>query len=293
MDDETFQHASLDELRADRSRGASELARRSLELLATFARECRAADSRQLAAKLDEFAAALAATRPSMAPLQTLTRRWRSELTSTRSRALADAREHAATRAQALVTRSVRAVEEAAVRASALVGEGDTLITHSLSSTVLALFRHLARRGIRVIVTESRPLREGTSLARRLSELGIRVDYITDAQVGAFIARANLAMVGADSVLGDGAVVNKAGTYLLALAAQDQGLPFYVCCESFKVTSSLATEITLEEKDPTELGAPQLPHVTVHNVYFDITPARLVRAWITEEGLTATPPRAA
>ncbi len=75
------------------------------------------------------------------------------------------------------------------------------------------------------------------------------------------------------------------GSYLLALAARDCGVPFYVCFESFKRTSRNAEEFELEEMDPAELSPPDLPGILVRNVYFDITPARLVTAWVDENGV--------
>ena len=86
-------------------------------------------------------------------------------------------------------------------------------------------------------------------------------------------------------ILADGATVNKAGTYLLALAARDQGIPFYVCCESFKFAKEDPDKVELEEMSEVELETPDLPHVTIRNVYFDVTPPTLITGWITETGV--------
>ena len=157
-------------------------------------------------------------------------------------------------------------------------------MTHSLSSTVVELFRLLAASGggVCAIVTESRPLCEGHRLAERLSAWAVSTTLITDAQAGLFVGRADAVVVGADAVLADGGVVNKAGTYPLALLARDAGVPFYVCCESFKRRRPGLPAPEPEEMDAAELGAPELPHVTARNVYFDVTPARLLTALITE-----------
>ena len=72
---------------------------------------------------------------------------------------------------------------------------------------------------------------------------------------------------------------------MLALAAREQGVPFYVCCESFKWHEAGEPPPELEEMAPAELGVPAWPGVTVRNVYFDITPARLVSVWIDETGV--------
>ncbi len=114
---------------------------------------------------------------------------------------------------------------------------GDIVITHSFSSAVLEVFTSAKRKGgrsFKVILTESAPDFEGLALANELSALGISYEVITDAQVGLFSKEATLALVGADNVTRDGAVVNKAGTYPLALACYDNGVPFYAAAESFK-----------------------------------------------------------
>ena len=101
------------------------------------------------------------------------------------------------------------------------------------------------------------------------------------------MSQAEAVLVGADAVLADGAVVNKAGTYLLALAAQDHRLPFYVACESLKVSGEHVwrAPVALEEKEPEEVLPKSMSGVRVRNVYFDRTPAVLVTSVITEDGV--------
>ncbi len=277
------------EIRNDRARGASELARRALELLAEAARTLPVADALELWRRLLSLADDLITARPSMAPIRNLLRRWRESLPPPADSTLVVARELAAERAEALIAASRRAVAECAVHAARLLGSGRTVMTHSLSSTVMETCRLLKDDGLRMIVTESRPLGEGRRLAERLSAWRVPTTCITDAQMGLFVAQADAVLVGADSVLADGAVVNKAGTYPLALAARDQGVPFHVCCESFKWRAPDEPTPELEEMAAAELGAPDWPAVTVRNVYFDLTPARLVNAWIDETGGRRSP----
>ncbi|MFO7642418.1 MAG: translation initiation factor eIF-2B [Candidatus Competibacteraceae bacterium] len=273
---------ALAEIRDDRTHGASELARRCLSILAEAACTQPAGSVAQLREQLLALNAELARTRPSMAPIQNLLRRWREEQTLDAGMELAAARRMAAEQAETLIVASRQAVIDCAARAADLLGPGQTVMTHSLSSTVVEVCRRLGFQGLRMIVTESRPLLEGCRLAEQLSTWGVPTTFITDAQMGLFVAEADAVLVGADSVLADGALVNKAGTYLLALAARDQGIPFYVCCESFKWCSAGQPPPELEEMAPAELDAPDWPGVTVRNIYFDRTPARLVSAWIDE-----------
>lgn len=281
MTDDEFARC-LHELVEDRRHGASELARRCLEIGAGSALAAPAANGAALRRLLAERSAALVQARPTMAPIDNLLARWQTALAGAPDADLARLRETAAAAARALIEESHAAVHRAAAHAARRIGRGRTVMTHSLSSTVVELFAQLRHEGVRAIVTESRPLCEGYRLAERLSAWAVPTTLITDAQAGLFVAKADAVVVGADTLLPDGSVVNKAGTYALAAVARDQVVPFYVCCESFKRRPAGAAAPELEEMDASELGAPALPHVTGRNVYFDITPARLVSGWFTE-----------
>jgi translation initiation factor eIF-2B subunit delta len=284
---DTFElaHRGIREVASDRERGASQLARRCLEIMVDYARAHPAKDSHELADALQVLAGSLRDARPSMAALRNLVDRFLSSLPLVRDQPLELARTHVISSANKVAEESRQAVTEVSRHATALVDKGQKVITHSLSSTLLAVFRSLVGRSVRAVITESCPLREGLILAQELSRLNIDTEYITDAQMGIFAARSDLALVGADTLLRDGSIVNKAGTYLLALAAHDAGIPFYVCCESFKCADFSTDQVMLEEMSTSELSAPQLPHVHLRNVYFDITPARLITALVTEHGV--------
>ena len=278
-------------LRADHERGASQLARMALGFLAEAARDETITDPGMLRSSLEAFARELEVARPSMVTIGNLVAAWRREVAALPDDELAAMRAAFEERAQTLVARSQKAAGDAAARAAALIPSGATVLTHSLSSTVREVLGLLEGRAT-VIFSESRPRLEGYRFGQWLSAGNLRGQLITDAQLGHFAGQADVVLVGADAVLGDGSVVNKVGTYLLALAARDNDLPFYVCCESFKHTALTESEASLEEMDPLELGAPEMPGILVRNIYFDITPARLVTAWIDEDAVHESPPGA-
>src|SRR5581483_386054 len=145
-----------------------------------------------------------------------------------------------------------------------------------------------------VIVLEGRPRYEGREMARALSERGFAITLITDAQADIFLPECQGVVVGADSVLANGDVLNKAGTALLAWAARGHRIPFYVLCESLKISPkrwSAESERRgdhlemLEEKEAIEVLEQEIPGVTVRNFYFDRTPNRLVSQIISERGV--------
>jgi len=285
MDDADFRRVHRRELADDRVSGASQLARQALDSLTEFAGSCSDDEIDPLRRTLLDFAEDLQYARPNMAPIFNLVQRWADRVERLDDDDIQRFRREAATIAQDLSDASIRAVGDVADHAARLIGPGATIVTHSLSTTVQATFRALVPHGVHAIVAESRPGLEGRRQAQHLDHFGIPVAFITDAQLGHFCQQATVALVGADTLLQDGSVVNKAGTYLLALAARDTGIPFYVCCESFKQVPYGRTGFDLEELDAGELDAPRGRNITPHNVYFDITPARLVNAWINEEGV--------
>ena len=162
-----------------------------------------------------------------------------------------------------------------------------TLMTHSLSGTVLEVLGACLTQLERVIVLEGRPRYEGREVARALSKQGVAVTLITDAQADIFLPQCHAVVVGADTVLANGDVLNKAGTALLAWAAQGHKVPFYVLCEILKISPHRwSGDLSqLEEKEPEEVLEEPVPGVTVRNFYFDHTPAMLVTSVITEQGL--------
>lgn len=166
-----------------------------------------------------------------------------------------------------------------------------TIMTCSVSGTIVEVLTALKPGITRVIALEGRPRYEGREMARLLSAQGIAVTLITDAQADIFLPQCQSVVVGADSILAGGDVLNKAGTALLAWAARGHQLPLYVLCETLKISSRRWSEDRLdllEEKEPAEVLAQPIAGVSVRNFYFDRTPASLASSVITERGILDT-----
>ena len=111
-----------------------------------------------------------------------------------------------------------------------------TIMTHSLSGTVLDVLTHCLSHIDHIIVLEGRPRYEGREVAQILSQQNVSITLITDAQADIFIPQCHAIVVGADSILANGDILNKAGTALLAWAARGHKVPFYVVCETLKIS---------------------------------------------------------
>jgi len=187
---------------------------------------------------------------------------------------------------------------------AALLHDGDVVLTHcnagSLATvqygTALAPIRAAIEMGqaISVIADETRPRLQGARLtAYELQYDNIPVKVISDTSSGLLmrLGKVNKVIVGTDRVTSD-AVFNKIGTYLVALAAFDNGIPFYVAAPTSTLSLHETIEdVTIEQRDSSEvrniLGKVQIvPNgVECLNYAFDITPFRLVSGVITEDGV--------
>jgi methylthioribose-1-phosphate isomerase len=190
-----------------------------------------------------------------------------------------------------------------------LIDDGDVVLTHcnagSLATggygTALGVIRaaHESRKRIRVVATETRPYLQGARLtAWELHEEGIDVEIIPDNHVGLFCARGivNKVIVGADRIARNGDVANKIGTYMVALAAHQHDIPFYVAAplSTFDRTMKSGQQMEIEKrsgKEVTCLLGRQLTLRQIKACYygFDVTPARFISYIITEQGLLERP----
>ena len=161
-----------------------------------------------------------------------------------------------------------------------------TIMTHSLSGTILHVLKACIPPVDHLIILEGRPLYEGRTAARAFLDTSIKVTLITDAQADIFLPLCQAVVVGADSILADGGILNKSGTALLAWAASGYQIPFFVLAETLKISPQVWTRnlTLLEEKSSQEVWAQAPDGLAVRNFYFDYTPARLISQILTEQG---------
>ncbi|MGB1013320.1 MAG: S-methyl-5-thioribose-1-phosphate isomerase [Nannocystaceae bacterium] len=188
-----------------------------------------------------------------------------------------------------------------------LMPEGGTILTHCNTGalatagwgTALGVIRtaHRWGRGIDVLVDETRPVLQGARLtAWELQQAKIPARVITDSMAGALMAqgRVSAAIVGADRIARNGDVANKIGTYTVAVLCAHHNIPFYVAAPWTTIDLALASgrEIPIEERNHNEVhmhgGTRLTPEgMDACNPAFDVTPANLVTAIITERGVHA------
>jgi methylthioribose-1-phosphate isomerase len=205
-------------------------------------------------------------------------------------------REHA----EAIHRAEVERCRQMSAHAAALLGPGTRALTHcnagglatggygSAVGSLLAAWE----AGVleRVWVDETRPLLQGARLtAWELETAGIPHAVIADSAAASLMAAGEVDVIftGADRIASNGDTANKIGTYGLAVQARYHGVPFYIVAPSSTVDHATATGagIPIEERDPAEVTT----RFAARNPAFDVTPAELITAIVTEHGVHVAP----
>jgi methylthioribose-1-phosphate isomerase len=199
-------------------------------------------------------------------------------------------------RARAIHRQEVERCERMAAHAVELFPDGARVLTGALATggygTALGAIRAGWEHGriVHVWVDETRPLLQGARLtAWELEQLGIAYAVIVDAAAGALMAAGSVdcVVVGADRIAANGDTANKIGTYSLAVLARHHGIPFVVVAPTSTVDRTVAAgaAIPIEERDGSEVTA----RFRATNPAFDVTPAALIDAIVTEVGVHRPP----
>lgn len=273
----------INEIADDRMSGASSLAAKGAAALAIFAFECPAKSSDEFWEELVAVARELRQAQPAMAPLLHLADRAlraAQGLTDTGSM-----REAVRLAAEAFATELQTGTEQIARIGASLLADGVSVVTVSHSSAVLGALLNAHRDGkrLRVICPESRPLCEGRELAQRLAAAGVEASLTVDAAAPALVAQADSVLVGADGVTAQ-VVINKVGTYPLALAARANAVPLYALAGAEKFWPP-DVEHEIEDRDPTEVWPEPARGVVVVNRYFEKVSLEFFTGLVTATGI--------
>jgi translation initiation factor eIF-2B subunit delta len=264
----------LEEIKADNRSGAAQLAQRGGQLLLDVLKQGRRKEVLALGR-------ALRNAQPSMAPLVNLVNHLFHAIESIQDPHTLG--EQGAAAVQGFLDSLMTGAEEIRGHALALLKGKKVVLTLSYSSTIMRVLEHA--RGLEVICPESRPLLEGLRTAKELGAKGIRVRVVADFAALSLVGECDLVMLGADAITPKG-VVNKIGTYGLALAARAKGVPFYVLAGTEKFLSPPFSDVLrIEEKNPQEITHETIPQGIVENLYFDLTPLNLIAGVVTQDGI--------
>ena len=288
-----------EDIRTMRIRGAGRIARAAAEALAIAAQEFRGSSVNEFIEYINTVGEYVRSARPTAVSLPNavsyvLTRLHRAKPTSVDE-------------AKDLVIRTAEYFIEYSRKAVKIIGElgakrleyGDVVMTHCHSTAAVSVIvtAHKLGKVNKVYVKETRPKLQGLITAKALADAGLDVILIPDSSVRYFMKKVSKVIVGADTVAANGAVINKVGTSLVALAAKEARVRTYVAAETYKFSprTVIGELVPIEVRDPTEIVSSEWlrnnPGVEVYNPVFDVTPPEYIDAIITEKGII--PPQAA
>jgi len=270
----------LQGIREDKASGAAQLAKKGAQLLLAC---LKGEIGGHLPEEILAVGRALVDAQPSMAPMTNLVNHLFEAIESLKDPQAI--REKGTAAVQGFLEGLTTGPERIKGYALPLLKGKRRVMTLSYSSTCLGVLGLV--EDIEVICPESRPLCEGLSTAKELGAQGIRVRIVVDSAAPSLMGECDLVIVGADAIIPEG-VVNKIGTYGLALAAKDNRVPFYCLAGTEKfLPPPFAQALRIEEKDPKEVFQEAIPNSRVENRYFDYTPLDLITAVVTQEGVIA------
>jgi len=273
------------------------------------AQASRATSFEALTSDLETATKGLAATRPTAVNLFWALDRMHRTAQAARQQPVARVRERLLEEAERILAEDVAANHAMGDHGATLVPEGARILTHCNAGalatagygTALGVVRSAHRQGkvALVWVDETRPVMQGSRLtAWECVRDGIPHRLIADVAAASVMARGevDLVVTGADRIAANGDTANKIGTYSLAVLAHHHGVAFYVAAPFSTIDPSLPSgaSIPIEERDGTEerrlAGRATAPEASpVFNPAFDVTPASLISAIITERGVFRLP----
>jgi methylthioribose-1-phosphate isomerase len=277
--------------------------------VALAARASHAKDWDGFLADLEEAIKGLGATRPTAVNLFWALDRMRRVAMANRELSLDRLRRRLLGEAQAILDEDIAANRAMGAHGATLVPEDGRILTHCNAGalatagygTALGVIRaaHGGGRVALVWVGETRPVMQGSRLtAWEMAKEGIPHRVISDVAAAAVMKQGlvDLVITGADRIARNGDTANKIGTYGLAVLARHHGIPFYVAAPSSTIDPAIATgaSVVIEERDPAEVrgvaGRQTAPAGSpIFNPAFDVTPAELISAIITERGIHRFP----
>jgi len=300
----------VNEIANDNTSGASTIARNAAECLDTYAvwvlNNSNKISPEDYVKELILLGQKLVCAQPTMAPVINVVN---EIISSTKHESVSlkrSAKTHAEKRLKVLCTitkstarrylvESKLALETIAHSYRDVIKSKDKLMTISASSAIEGLLLEASKNSLnfKVFVPESRPMCEGRLMAERLAKKGVTTILIADHAMFHYLSECSIILIGADQVTPEG-VMNKIGTYGLAITAKELKIPLYCICERMKFIQNVSPIENLISDQPEAQLYPmgqvknKPDKLIIKNIYFDFTPMSYISKFLTEDGLTTS-----
>lgn len=276
----------LEDVKGDHSSGAWVVAQKTINCLETLVKEKADSKVADFVLEVERVASEILKTHPNMTQLTNLFNVIFCTIENETSNNLLVLSRKISGEAKRFSENSKKAVTKVAEFGAELITQDSIILTHSNSSTILEIIKRAQAEGksFQVIISESRPVCEGRERAIELAKLGIQTLYLVDAAMSIGVERADLVLLGADS-LSEDSLVNKIGSTAVCLLAREAVVPCYAACESSKFTPQKLIATKEPTRDAKEVWDKPPPEISIENYYFDEVPLELFTGILTEDGI--------
>jgi len=278
------------DIKSIKIQGARKVAVAGARILVLVAQGSRAGSSGAFVSELRNVSREVVGLRPTEPALRFGQELIVSRVASRKGMPVGELRKYAVSVCRNYISETKKMLDKIAQYGARLISDGDVVMTHCHSHCAVEILRFAKRQGkdFSVIVTETRPLFQGKITARELLAEKIPVVYCVDSASASLMKDATKVLVGADAVTAGGDVVNKIGTYQIAIEASEYKVPFIVACGTHKYDpmTALGFPEPIEERARREVaGVRELTGAKVVNPAFDVTPKEYIYEIVTEIGV--------
>lgn len=279
------------EIKSLKIQGARNVAKTAIKSIIAYVKRSKAKTPEALYKGLNEVAEALAKSRPT----EPMTRNLLDDSCNfakneaSESLDISDMKKAIIKRETEILARMDDDMKKIAEYGAQIIPDGALVITHCHSSSVTGILIKAKRMGkrFRVIALETRPRYQGRITAKELADNGIDVTLVVDGAMNMHMKKADIVLVGADSIGSRGDLINKVGTSTLAHIARMHDVSFYSAAELLKYSSQTmyGTLEKIEERKLEEVWEHIPKKVKVSNPAFDVTSSKYINGYITEAGV--------
>ena len=269
--------------------GARNVAIAAIKAVETLAEETKAKNKKMFLKELSEAKEFLFASRETE-PLMRNALRWIiSQVETSGKEKVKELAEIVSSASQQFLKSLEESKEKIAEIGARRIRSDSVIFTHCHSSTVTYFQKRAKQEGkdFEVICTETRPVFQGKITAKEMLESGVKTTLIVDSAARFFMNQVDFVIVGADAITSQGNVINKIGTSMIALVAQEARTPFYVVSEllKFDPLTMYGDYEKIEERNPNEIWEKPPKNLNIRNPAFDVTRRDFIHGIICEEGI--------
>ncbi len=284
---------TVNDIKALKIQGARNVAKASLEALVTAARESKARDRKALLRELKETSELLAQSRPTEPMMRNLLREAGAFASGIKARNAGQLRKEFIAHEKKMIRKMDEDAAKLTAYGAMIIPPDALVLTHCHSSTVTGILIQAKKmkKKFRVVCFETRPRWQGRKTAKELAGAGIEVTIAVDGAMQLFMKKADIVLVGADSITSRGDLINKIGTSALAHIARMNDVSLYCAAELSKYSpKTMFGELEkIEERNPREVWERPPKGVKVRNPAFEATAAKYINGYITEAGVIPPP----